>query len=78
MVLCLISGDFNYLLAGVVSLVVLAVFLLVAVNKNLIAAFVFLATAATIAIAAVHKIRNAQILLHSDENGERLTVEAIA
>ena len=25
-----------------------------------------------------HKIRNAQILLHSDENGERLTVEAIA
>lgn len=25
-----------------------------------------------------HKIRNAQILLHSDENGERLTVQAIA
>ncbi|MBW4480712.1 MAG: hypothetical protein KME54_28685 [Tolypothrix brevis GSE-NOS-MK-07-07A] len=25
-----------------------------------------------------HNIRNAQILLHSDENGERLTVEAIA
>ena len=25
-----------------------------------------------------HKIRNAQILLHSDENGKRLTVEAIA
>lgn len=25
-----------------------------------------------------HRIRHAQILLHSDENGERLTVEAIA
>jgi hypothetical protein len=27
---------------------------------------------------SAHKIRNAQILLHSDVNGERLTVEAIA
>ncbi|MCP6758002.1 MAG: pentapeptide repeat-containing protein [Fischerella sp. CENA71] len=49
--LCLISGDLNYLFAGVVSLVVLAVFLIVAVDQNLVAAFRFLLMAGTIAIA---------------------------
>jgi uncharacterized protein YjbI with pentapeptide repeats len=48
--LCLISGDFNYLFAGVVSLVVLVVFLIVAVYQNLVAAFRFLLMAGTIAV----------------------------